>query len=311
MTDKHRQDFSKTEIGVVLFQLMVKWPEETVGEIVVALASNLTMIDGDLSTQIIGGDSDGLAQLLQRAAQSNDVKLFRMLRNACGTKSCKPLFEQHVERLVSMAVHSTNKKEIMGDLMGILSSISSNAVDWPGIVHKYDLIDFLSSILINRKEISSSAADSSSSSTVIIEAVAMLGTVIADRRVAAQAARDDLASALISILSESRVASSTIDATQISRLVFTVYRFLLFKDTRQFFLNSRFVLLLLEFYTSKNASTRKVVSTSLDLLAECEPSLQELIKMKKFEYHNGKWVAAIRSGDPRYAKYEVPPPGGG
>eukprot|EP00727_Mastigamoeba_balamuthi_P005299 m51a1_g14768 putative kinesin-associated protein 3 isoform x1 (710) ;mRNA; f:373696-376679 len=288
LNESHRQVFLKT----TLQQMIIKWPESKVGEDVIGLAVNLAS-HPQLAEQLLVDPTAGTAApMVERFLRTKDPLLLKMLHNCTHSPACQSQIEPHIDKLVTLAISAP--KELIIDLLGIIANMDAVQIDWAALVKRFQLLDFLSRVIQQYRK----------DDSIMTEVIAMLGTVVGDRQVATSAARVDIVEPLVEMLPEKRT-----NEPLLIQLLHTMYKLVLFKDTRRILLTPRFSNMLLEFYCTKNSTVRTIVGTTLDLVMECDPKLADVIRSKKFELHNSRWLQAVTAPDAgRTLKYERPPP---
>jgi hypothetical protein len=201
--------------------MILKWPENRVGEDVIGLAVNLAA-NPDLADQLLTDANGTASSLVERFLRTKDPLLLKMLHNCTHSETCQQLLVPHVEKFVSLALNAP--KELIIDIMGILANMESVQIDWAGLAKRFSLMDFLSRVMQQYRK----------DDSVMTEVIALLGTVVGDRQVASTAAREDIVSPLIEMVPEKKD-----NEPLLIQLLHTLYKLVLYKDTRKILLTPR------------------------------------------------------------------------
>ena len=99
--DKIKATFAYTSCIPLVYQLVIHFPDATIGKELIALAINLTTNKTNAS---LISQEDQLEALMQRAFKYNDVLLFRVIRNIAqfGPITNIDIYEKYMDNILGL-----------------------------------------------------------------------------------------------------------------------------------------------------------------------------------------------------------------
>ena len=107
-------------------------------------------------------------------------------------------------------------------------------------------------------------------------------------------------------------AEKSDDDELVLQIIFTLFKFLLHRETREAILQNEGVIVsLLELLHAPHPILRHTVNDALEVIVECGEIYQEKVVEKRFEHHNREWLQLMHEmatgavNDPYYAELQM------
>eukprot|EP00049_Salpingoeca_infusionum_P004975 m.86470 g.86470 ORF g.86470 m.86470 type:complete len:781 (+) comp12811_c0_seq2:111-2453(+) len=277
MEKEHRHLFAGTEVVPVIMQLMLKSPNPNVELEPISLAINLAH---DAKCAAIMSEGKGVNFILKRALRTHDPLLLKLTRALCSHPGKKELLLEFIDPLANQVHDSQDDPDMLVELIGILGCLDIPEFDFQQLADEYDLLPLLARLLLPTAHV----ADD-----LVLEAVVLVGTLLTDPACAPMVASTSIVVSLITLLKQKQD-----DDEIVLQIIYVWNKLLFYSDTREVVLHEvQAVSYLLDLMHDKNEAIRKVISSALDIVAECDATWAREIKMKQFSFHNSTWLENV------------------
>jgi hypothetical protein len=277
----------------MLLQLVVHFPEASVGKDLVALVVNLATHPRAAEVMVNGGL---FPQIVIRVIRTRDPRLCKVIRHVSSHSGVmEPMFEllqsesvrmsKWMSEFVRMALCNVDNADLLVELLGTLSNMTLADAPW-GELCEAGLIDLLHRLLV----------PGFSEDDVVLECVMVVGNMALCVESAEHIARSRLPSMLQEILLEKRE-----DEEIVLQLVYTFHCLLIHDELRDVVLqDTGIVSCVMRFARSKNPAIVQEAMKTLELVGDAAldcgegQSWAEQTKAFRFEQHNADWQSQIQ-----------------
>ena len=126
---------------------------------------------------------------------------------------------------------------------------------------------------------------------IVLESIMLVGTMTNSAKTAQLIANSMIIRQLNTLLSEKQE-----DDEMVQQILFTFYRLVFYKQTRDVILNeTQVVNYMLELLQDKNQRIRKMADTVLSVVQEVDPTWSQSIRHKRFYLYNQEWLTAVQN----------------
>ena len=186
----------------------------------VALAINLSLAPGNAEQLAAKGQ---LRQLVRSASQTMDNCLLKLIRNLSAHElPYREEFRAYVDELLAMSIRCDNH-DVLVEVLGIVSNMNSGSCDLEGLVHKYDLANWLKKFLV----------PGFVHDDIVLEVIMVIGVIATEPRCSSILANSGLIDGLAQLMEYQKG-----DDEMVLQLCYTFYCLVRQTDTREVILVS-------------------------------------------------------------------------
>lgn len=132
--------FADTDCMYIIYELLIKFPENKIGLELAVLGLNLTSYpkNSDLIS-----DKEKISNLLERAFKFDDCNVIKIVRNIVKfseNEDTNDIFESYIDEFINYIQNKPGNDEFTIELIEILSSIET---EWETKIEKFGLIEFI------------------------------------------------------------------------------------------------------------------------------------------------------------------------
>ena len=189
--------------------------------------------------------------MIDRAFKTFDTLLFRVIRNCAqfGPVTNIDIYEKYMPMYIELVQQCGENTDLMVELIGTLVYIACDK--WDTILVDNNFLEFIQNIFISGAE-----------DDLILETIMLVATVVRNEKCAEHVANSNLIPILHDLLGAKQE-----DDEMVQQILFTYYRLLLFRVTREIMLEqTQIVNVILELFNDKNPVIRGLVEKTLDLV---------------------------------------------
>lgn len=227
----------------------------------IALGVNLALNKRNASQMI---ENNRLHSLMSRAFKNQDTLLMKMIRNISQHENLKIFFVDFVGDLARILTQCEDE-EFMVECLGILGNLSLADLDYSQIMHNFNLIPWVKSVLQPGKQ----------KDDVVLEVVILLGTFACDEACAMLLCKTEIIYALIELLKAKQE-----DDEIVLQIAFVFQQVLRNESTRSYMIKeTESPAYLIDLMHDKNAEIRKICDYCLDIIAISDDEWASRIKV--------------------------------
>ena len=181
----------------------------------VALAINLSLAPGNAEQLAAKGQ---LRQLVRTASQTMDNCLLKLIRNlSAHDLPYREEFRAYVDELLAMSIRCDNH-DVLVEVLGIVSNMNLSCCDLEGLVHKYDLANWLKKFLV----------PGFVHDDIVLEVIMVIGVISTEPRCSSILANSGLVDGLAQLMEYQKG-----DDEMVLQLCYTFYCLVRQTDTRE------------------------------------------------------------------------------
>jgi len=256
----------------------------------IELASFVINMATNRAAAEIMSEGNMMRQLLERAYQTHDAMLLKLLRNLTIHEGPALQCQPYASDLFAL-VQQVEGEELLVEVLGLLANLRlRKLIDLPQLVARFGIVEF-----IQRQLVAGFAEDD-----LLLEVVILASEVAANDECATHMLRagvvfiDDehdsrAVSSLYSLLTEKME-----DDEFVLQLLIAFYRLLQADEPREALLqHTQIVIYLLDLLLDNNKEIKRVADLALDAVAEADEQWASQIRERKFALHNQQWLELV------------------
>lgn len=172
-------------------------------------------------------------------------------------------------------------EEFVVECVGILGNLSLSDLDYSQILHNFNLIPWIRTVLVPSKV----------KDDIVLDTIVFLGTCACDELCAMLLCKADVILSLIELLKAKQE-----DDEMVLQIIFVFQQILKNESTRNYMIKeTESPAYLIDLMHDKNIEIRKVCDYCLDIIAFTDTEWASRIKLEKFRNHNAQWLSMVES----------------
>jgi hypothetical protein len=271
------QVFSETDCLLILYELLIKFPEKKIGAELAALTLNLTTYSKNC--EILASKSR-LSNLLERAFKNDDSNLIKIIKNIVKYSEDEQLstaIESQVDKFIEVLQNKVTSDEFATELIEILSSIETN---WEDKIEKFGLVEFIESNLENV-----------ANKDLLIKIIMFIGNLSTNKKCSNFISKSKILPLLQKILSD-----NSNNPIIIFHIIYSFYNLILWDETRKRILTmDKLINLIIKCSKIMNNRVSFITNNFLEVLQLLDQTYSEKVKKKKFKMLNKDFIRYVES----------------